>query len=79
MSTLYPTSSSYQEEEGDGKTGEIRDIQPSDPPFDFFVDFLGSGGTFGGVSSYLKRRSKGAIKCFVVEPKEVSILGEKTF
>jgi cysteine synthase A len=41
-----------------------------------FVDFVGSGGTFGGVSAYLKERNA-ECRCFVVEPAGAAVLNEK--
>lgn len=38
-----------------------------------FVDFLGSGGTFIGVSRALKERNP-AIQCFIVEPEGAAVL-----
>lgn len=35
---------------------------------DAFVDFLGSGGTYAGVTKALKERNEG-IRCYIVEPK----------
>lgn len=40
---------------------------------DGFVDFLGSGGTFIGVSRALKERNP-AIQCFIVEPEGAAVL-----
>ena len=41
---------------------------------DGFVDFLGSGGTFIGVSRALKERNP-AIQCFIVEPEGAAVGG----
>ena len=43
---------------------------------DGFVDFLGSGGTFFGVSRALKDRNP-AIQCFIVEPEGAAVLAGK--
>ena len=43
---------------------------------DGFVDFLGSGGTFFGVSRALKDRNT-AIQCFIVEPVGAAVLAGK--
>ena len=43
---------------------------------DGFVDFLGSGGTFIGVSRALKDRNP-AIQCFIVEPEGAAVLAGK--
>ncbi len=40
---------------------------------DVFVDFVGSGGTFAGVSRYL-RRVNPAVRTYVVEPASVAVL-----
>lgn len=42
--------------------------------FTAFVDFVGSGGTFAGVTKYIKERSSD-IGCYVVEPVGAAILG----
>jgi len=44
---------------------------------DAFVDFVGTGGSFGGISSYLKTRNN-SIKCFVVEPECAPVLANST-
>ena len=43
---------------------------------DVFCDFVGSGGTFAGVSAALKEHNS-EIKCFVVEPADAAILAGK--
>lgn len=43
---------------------------------DVFCDFVGSGGTFSGVSAALKEHNP-SIKCFVVEPANAAILAGK--
>lgn len=40
---------------------------------DIFVTAVGSGGTFVGVSSYLKEQNPN-IKCYAVEPYNAAIL-----
>jgi cysteine synthase A len=40
---------------------------------DAFVDFVGSGGTFAGVTRALKDRNP-EIRCFIVEPTEAAVL-----
>ncbi len=40
---------------------------------DVFCDFVGSGGTFGGVAAFLKEQNP-QIRCFVVEPSGAAIL-----
>jgi cysteine synthase A len=40
---------------------------------DVFVDFAGTGGTYAGVTRYLKERDP-AICCFLVEPKDAAAL-----
>lgn len=38
-----------------------------------FCDFVGSGGTFSGVSRYLKEKNS-SIQCFIVEPEGAAVL-----
>ena len=45
----------------------------TDGRLDGFVDFLGSGGTFFGVSRALKERNP-RIQCFIVEPEGAAVL-----
>jgi cysteine synthase A len=40
---------------------------------DAFADFLGSGGTYAGVTKALKERN-GNVRCFVVEPESAAVL-----
>ena len=40
---------------------------------DGFCDFVGSGGTYAGISEFLKQQNK-QIKCFVIEPKGAAVL-----
>lgn len=47
--------------------------QQSGGGLDGFVDFVGSGGTFAGVTRYLKARDP-AIRCFAVEPAGAAVL-----
>mmetsp|Transcript_29838 Transcript_29838/g.45756 ORF Transcript_29838/g.45756 Transcript_29838/m.45756 type:complete len:410 (-) Transcript_29838:184-1413(-) len=47
---------------------------PSPPLLDAFVDFVGTGGTFVGISKYLKEQSNSNIQCHVVEPHSCRIL-----
>lgn len=42
--------------------------------FTAFVDFVGSAGTFAGVTKYIKERSAD-INCYIVEPTSAAILG----
>jgi cysteine synthase A len=42
--------------------------------FDAFVDFVGSGGTFAGVTKFIKERDP-RIQCLVVEPVGAAVLG----
>lgn len=54
--------------------GTARELwEQTDGKLDGFVDFLGSGGTFAGVSRALKELNP-ASKCFVVEPDGAAIL-----
>jgi len=41
---------------------------------DLFADFIGTSGTFVGVSKRLKEKSNNSIQCFIIEPKKTSIL-----
>ena len=43
-----------------------------------FLDFVGTGGSFGGIARYLKEQSDGAINCYVVEPEAAVVLGAKS-
>ena len=44
---------------------------------DGFCDFVGSGGTYAGISQFLKEKNT-QIKCFVIEPKGAAVLsGQK--
>lgn len=47
--------------------------QQSGGEIDGFVDFLGSGGTFAGVTRYLKTQSP-KVKCFALEPEGAAVL-----
>ncbi len=44
---------------------------------DGFADFLGSGGTYAGVTKALKERSPG-LRCYVVEPAGAAVLAGET-
>ena len=44
---------------------------------DYFVDFVGTGGTFAGIAKGLKAHNA-AIKCFVVEPEKGGVYGGHT-
>jgi len=46
-----------------------KEIASDLPDLDAFVDFVGTGGTFEGISKRLKEHNAG-IKCFIVEPTE---------
>lgn len=41
---------------------------------DVFCDFVGTGGTFGGVARFLKKR-RADVACYVVEPEGAAVLG----
>lgn len=41
---------------------------------DGFCDFIGSGGTFIGVTKFLKEKTDDQCKCFVLEPTGVDVL-----
>ena len=50
--------------------------QQSDGRIDGFCDFVGSGGTYAGVTRFLKEQNPN-IKCYVVEPEQAAILAGK--
>ncbi|UCC31441.1 MAG: cysteine synthase family protein [Phycisphaerales bacterium] len=55
--------------------GTGREIwEQSDGQVDAFVEFVGTGGTFAGVSAALKERNPG-IRCYIVEPASASYFG----
>jgi cysteine synthase A len=41
-----------------------------------FLDFVGTGGSFGGIASYLKEQSGGNVRCYIVEPENAAVLLE---
>ena len=41
-----------------------------------FCDFVGSGGTYAGVTKYLKEQN-GNVKCYIVEPKGAAVISGK--
>lgn len=45
----------------------------SDGEVTHFCDFVGSGGSYAGITRYLKERDKG-IGCYLVEPRDAAIL-----
>ncbi|MDR0451858.1 MAG: PLP-dependent cysteine synthase family protein [Treponema sp.] len=49
----------------------------ADGVIDYFVDFVGTGGTYAGVARGLKARNR-SIKCFVVEPEKAGVYGGHT-
>jgi cysteine synthase A len=49
----------------------------ADGKIDYFVDFVGTGGTYAGIAAGLKAHNK-AIKCFVVEPEKGGVYGGNT-
>ncbi len=58
--------------------GTAREIlEQCDGRLDAFVDFVGTAGTFAGCAKYFKERSKGVIKCFVVEPAGAGVLAKE--
>lgn len=57
----------------DGTASEI--WEQADGQLDGFVDFVGSGGTYAGVTRGLKQM-KSAVKCFIVEPEGAAVLAE---
>lgn len=46
----------------------------TDGKIDYFVDFVGTGGTYAGIARGLKEHN-GNIKCFVVEPEKGGVYG----
>jgi len=55
--------------------GTGREIwEQSDGAVDAFVEFVGTGGTFAGVSALLKERNPD-IRCYIVEPASASYFG----
>ncbi len=40
-----------------------------------FLDFVGTGGSFGGIAQYLKEQSDDNVCCYVVEPESAAVLG----
>jgi cysteine synthase A len=46
----------------------------TDGNIDYFVDFVGTGGTYAGIAKGLKEHN-GNIKCFVVEPEKGGVYG----
>jgi cysteine synthase A len=51
--------------------------QQTDGHIDYFVDFVGTGGTYAGIASGLKKHNKN-IKCFIVEPEKGGVYGGHT-
>ncbi|KAG9252390.1 tryptophan synthase beta subunit-like PLP-dependent enzyme [Emericellopsis atlantica] len=58
----------------DGTGAEL--WEQTDGAIDGFVDFVGSGGTYAGVSRKLKSLND-AIRCFIVEPEGAAVLAKK--
>ncbi|MCC7291176.1 MAG: cysteine synthase family protein [Phycisphaerales bacterium] len=55
--------------------GTGREIwEQADGAIDAFVEFVGTGGTFAGVSAALKERTP-EIRCYIVEPQSASYFG----
>ncbi|MDR1316348.1 MAG: cysteine synthase family protein [Spirochaetales bacterium] len=58
--------------------GTAREIwEQTDGKIDYFVDFVGTGGTYAGIAKGLKAYNKN-IKCFVVEPEKGGVYGGHT-
>jgi cysteine synthase A len=58
--------------------GTAREIwEQTDGRIDYFVDFVGTGGTYAGTAKGLKTYNKN-IKCFVVEPEKGGVYGGHT-
>jgi cysteine synthase A len=51
-------------------------LRQTNGKLDVFCDFVGSGGTFAGVSAVLKEQNP-SIKCFIVEPASAAVLAGK--
>ncbi len=43
-----------------------------------FLDFVGTGGSFGGIAKYLKERDN-SVRCYVVEPTNAVVLGQPSW
>ena len=43
-----------------------------------FLDFVGTGGSFGGIAKYLKERNN-SVRCYVVEPTNAAVLGQASW
>jgi cysteine synthase A len=60
------------------ETGTAREIwEQTDGKIDYFVDFVGTGGTYAGIAQGLKTHNKN-VKCFVVEPEKGGVYGGHT-
>lgn len=51
--------------------------QQTEGKIDVFLDFVGSGGTFAGVATTLKKYNS-LIRCYIVEPSSAAFLAQKT-
>jgi cysteine synthase A len=74
---FYNTDNSTAHEKG--TAGEI--WRQTDGDIDYFVDFVGTGGTYAGIAKGLKMYGKNNgknIKCFVVEPEKAGVYGGHT-
>ncbi|UCE09920.1 MAG: pyridoxal-phosphate dependent enzyme, partial [Candidatus Thorarchaeota archaeon] len=49
-------------------------LEQTDGAFDAFCDFVGSGGTFAGLSKAFKECNPG-IKCYIIEPVVAAVIG----
>jgi cysteine synthase A len=49
-------------------------LEQTDGQVDAFVEFVGTGGTFAGISTALKERNP-AVRCYIVEPASASYFG----
>jgi cysteine synthase A len=59
------------------KTTAEEILRQTDGKVDYFVDFVGTGGTYAGTAKGLKAYNKN-IKCFVVEPEKGGVYGGNT-
>jgi cysteine synthase A len=50
--------------------------QQADGRIEAFCDFVGTGGTYAGVTSFLKKR-KATVRCYIVEPEGAATLAGK--
>jgi cysteine synthase A len=73
VNQFYNPDNSHAHEKGTAE--EI--WRQTDGKIDYFVDFVGTGGTYAGIARGLKSHNKD-IKCFVVEPEKGGVYGGHT-